>query len=385
MIHSRSRRILLSLFLLPWVGFAQAQVPIEPGDPANPADIPDFYRGTLEDIDSEVAGINRGQVEVIATSPGGLPVYAVYYGEKQDPGSRANYNSAVGARDASSYARKDSTTHPVIYFLGPVHGQEAEGIVGLVNLIRIAETGMDHRGRVWPRLRGMLDSCRVIIVPCGNPDGRKRCPYDSFVGLPTPIMTKYGQGTRKDGSSWGWPGAKALHPMQGDVGILGAYFNDDGINMMHDDFFSPMARETEAILDIARKEAPDMTVSLHSHENKPLILQANYVSWFAKERIDSLARKVNRRYRMEELPAVPEAWFGGPRKEDEESPPTASFNLVSALHQVSGTLSFVFECSHGSLPEASDEPIVNHGDILDIQIYLYEEMLDYALRNRVSW
>ena len=373
------------LCLLTWYGQSMAQIPIDAGDPANPTDIPGFYKGTLKDIETEVSGIERGQVEVIATSPGGLPVYAVCFGQKQDPGTRANYNSAVGARDPSRYARKDNTTKPVIFFLGPVHGQEAEGIVGLVNLIHIAETGKDHRGRAWPRLRGMLDSCRVIIVPCGNPDGRKRCPYDSFVGLPTPVMTKYGQGTRKDGSSWGWPGAKGLHPMQGDVGILGAYFNDEGINMMHDDFFSPMARETEAILDIARKEAPDMTVSLHSHENKPLILQANYVSWYAKKQIDSLARQVNRRYRKEELPSVPEGWFGGPRKEDEESPPVASFNLVSALHQVSGTLSFVFECSHGSLPETSAVPIVNHSDILDIQLFLYEEMFDYALRHRVSW
>lgn len=76
-------------------------------------------------------------------------------------------------------------------------------------------------------------------------------------------MTKYGQGTRKDGSLYGWPGAKAVHPMRGDVGILGAYFNDDGINPMHDEFFAPMAEETKAIVQVARQEAPDITVSLH--------------------------------------------------------------------------------------------------------------------------
>ena len=45
--------------------------------------------------------------------------------------------------------------------------------------------------------------------------------------------------------------------MVGDVGILGAYFNDDGVNPMHDDFFLPMASETEAILRLAREEARD--------------------------------------------------------------------------------------------------------------------------------
>ncbi len=89
--------------------------------------------------------------------------------------------------------------------------------------------------------------------------------------------------------------------MKGDVGILGAYFNDDGINMMHDDFFSPMAAETEAILKIDRTEAPDLTVSLHSHANFPRILQTNYVPWFMKKNILDLMRKVNKRYEKEGL------------------------------------------------------------------------------------
>ena len=112
---------------------------------------------------------------------------------------------------------KDKDTKPVVFFLGPVHGQEVENIVGLVNLIHVAETGKDYRGKEWASLKSKIEKCRVIIVPCGNPDGRKRCPYDSFVGLPTEIMTKYGQGTRKDGTFYGWPGAKAVHPMKGNV------------------------------------------------------------------------------------------------------------------------------------------------------------------------
>ena len=97
-------------------------------------------------------------------------------------------------------------------------------------------------------------------------------------------MTKYGQGTHRDGSPWGWPGAKALHPMKGDVGILGAYFDDDGVNLMHDDFFLPASRATEAILRLARREAPDVAVSLRSHENPPVVLQTAFVPLFVKGR-----------------------------------------------------------------------------------------------------
>jgi hypothetical protein len=359
-----------------------AQTAIEEGDPPNPTDIPAFYKSTLSDLETELLNIRKGEKELIATSPGGLPVHAVYYGQKANIASEANYNSAVAARDLSQYSKKDSSSRPVIFLLGPVHGQEAEGLVGLINLIHIAETGKDYRGREFVQMKSKMDRCRIIVVPCGNPDGRHRCPYDSFLGLPTSVMTKYGQGTHKDGSSWGWPGAKSLHPMKGDVGILGAYFNDDGINMMHDDFFAPMAVETSAILDLARNEAPDMTVSLHSHENRPRILQASYEPWFMKQRIDRLTRQVNQRYLDEGLPGVPSEWIGEPEVEDKTAPPRASFNLISALHHVSGTMAFTFECSHGTLSDRFPEPFVDYEDILDIQLILYDEILNFALKNK---
>ncbi len=377
----------LCLFMMFIYSFGKlfSQVTIEAGDPPNNSDIPGFFKSRLTDIEEEVKSVKKGTVKVLTTSPGGLPVYAVYFGEKEDFHSLANYNSAVAAGNPVYYARKDSSTKPVIFLLGPVHGQEVEGIVGLVNLIHVIETGKDYRGKEWTSLKNKIDKCRVIIVPCGNPDGRKRCPYDSFVGLPTKIMTKYGQGTRKDGTSWGWPLAKSLHPMKTNVGILGAYFNDDGINMMHDDFFSPMAKETKAILEVARSEAPDLTVSLHSHENFPRILPVNYIPWFLKKRVVNIARRVNLRYEKARLAYSPYDWITEPSVEDKGFPPHVSFNLISALHNVSGTMAFTFECSHGSLSETIQEPYVTYDNILDIQLTLYDEMLNYIQENRLYW
>lgn len=360
-----------------------AQVPIDPGDPPNPEPLPAFFASSLSQVEEEIQGMVTGEDRIVATSPGGLPVHAVYYGAREEKHSRANYNSAVAAGDPHYYAEKDSSSKPVVFFLGPVHGHEVEGIAGLVNLIHVAETGRDRRGQDWTSLQNKIRRCRVIIVPCGNPDGRLRCPYDSFLGLPVDIMTKYGQGTRTDGSSWGWPGAKSVHPMRGDVGILGAYFNDEGINMMHDDWFSPMAGETAAILDIVRSEAPDMAVSLHSHHQTSRILPANYVPWFMKMRIDTLTRRLNRRYASAGLPSIPDEWISLPAVEDETAPPGASFNLISAMHHVSGTMAFTFECSHGTVSQSEPDPPVSYGDILDIQLHLYEEMLDYILENRL--
>lgn len=186
-------------------GVTFSQVEIEAGDPGNNTDIRGFFKSRLGDIDEELNKVKKGKVKAIAISPGGRALYSVTYGEKNNLDSQANYNSAVAARNPDNFAKKDCRTKPIVFFLGSVHGQEIEGIVGLLNLIHIAETGKDYRGREWTSLKNKFDQCRVIIVPCCNPDGRKRNPYDSFVGLPTKIMTKYGQGTRKDGSSYGWP------------------------------------------------------------------------------------------------------------------------------------------------------------------------------------
>lgn len=346
-------------------------------------EVPDFYKGTLADIEAAVSGLRRGQADIVARSPGGRPVYAVYYGEKEAFPSTANYNSAVGARNPAYYALKTADSRPVVYLIGPVHGQEAEGIAGLVNLIHIAETGTDHRGRPWPELRDYFDRCRVIIVPCGNPDGRARCPYDSFVGLPVEVMTRYGQGTRADGSSWAWPGVKAVHPMPVDEGMLGAYFNDAGINPMHDDFFFPMAEETRALLKIAADEAPDITVSLHSYELPPSILQPAYLPVFMKQRVADFANHLNDHYKKSGLPHMPGGWHSRPETEDVEYPPKVAFNLVSALHHISGTMAFTFECSHGTIAADGSEPVARHGEILDIQLHLYQELLKYAAGNRL--
>lgn len=365
------RQLVLSFLLVPlWCCYSN---PAKTERRFEQAMIPSFWKSTLQDVKDSISSIERGETQVIARTPGGRPVYLVSYGEKRDFHRQANFQSATGARDPKYYANKPEGTPPIVFVLGPPHGQEIENLVGTLNLIRVAETGKDWRGKEWPRLKENIERCRLLIVPLANPDGRARCPYDSFIGIPEDEMTRVGQGTRKDGTLYGWPGAKAVHPMKGDVGFLGAYFDDKGINLMHDDFFDPMSNVTKALLKTAREEAPDYILNMHSHENAPAVLETDFVPRYCKEIEAQFADRLMKRYRQEGLPA------GSPPTPsiDGETYPPPSFNLSSALHHTCGGVSFVFECCHGLVGKNAAK--ATHNQILDIQLILFDELLQFAV------
>jgi hypothetical protein len=342
---------------------------------------PSFWKSRLTDVGEAVKRVKRGRSRTLARSVGGRDIALVSYGERARRQLAANYNSACAGGDPASYVRKDGRQPPVVLLLGPVHGAEFEGVVGLVNLIEVAETGKDLRGRAWEELAGNLARCRVLIVPSGNPDGRARCQFDSWVGVDLATNERIGMGTRPDGSSYHWPEVKRVHPMRGEaVGTLGAYFNDDGVNLMHDDWFAPMAPETGAFLTLAREEAPDYLVSLHSHASDPSIEPTAYVTRKVKETIKAVGDRVQRRYADAGLPHR----TGGPApREDGTGFPPPSFNLASALHHACGGVAFVFECPVG----VRDDPYPKwtHEQLLDVQLLFFDELFRFAVAHPVEW
>src|SRR5262249_24739298 len=148
------------------------------------------------------------------------------------------------------------------------------------------------------------------------------------------------------GSNYTWPAVKRIHPMRpGVYRSLGSYFNDDGINLMHDEWFEPMAAETRAFFELARDEAPDYIVSLHSHASAPSVEPTTYVPRMVKETIKQLGARVQKRYADAGLPHRAQ---GGPEpREDGMKFPPPSFNLCSALHHACGAVAFVHECCVG--------------------------------------
>jgi hypothetical protein len=345
------------------------------------AQLPAFWRSRLADVDDAVGNVKRGAARVLTRSPGRRNIYLVTYGAKPEGRRKANYNSACGGNDPSSYSGKDGKQRPVVFLLGPVHGGEFEGIVGLVNLLQIAETGSDLRDRKWEQLRENFDKCRVLIVPSGNPDGRARCRADSWVGADLNDDERAEMGVKPDGTNYKWPEVKRIHPMKPEhYRALGSYFNDDGVNLMHDDWFAPMAVATRAIFDLARDEAPDYIVSLHSHASNPSVEPTAYVPRTVKEEIKRIGDRVQKRYADAELPHRP---FGPEPREDGLKFPPPSFNLSSALHHVCGAVSFVHECCVGV--KTPPYPKLTHEQILDIQLLLYDELFRHAVEHPVRW
>lgn len=344
---------------------------------ASPVEVPSWWQSRYEQIVNVIEnGVKKGEVKLISTSPGGRKVYSVSYGEKEpELKGTANFNSAIGGRSLESFYNRDVNIRkrPVIVVQAGMHGQEMEGMVALTSLIKILETGKDIMGREQAELAEKLSKVRIIIIPIANPDGRVRVPYDGWVGLPINEMTKWGQGTMKSGELYGWPKCKRIHPMKGDVGILGAYFDDNGVNMAHDEWTLPMSNTTKAIFDMVRDEAPNMFIDFHSCGSGPVFMPTTYIPMTTKKRLEEFKNtykekleKQNYHFKNSNLMSI----------DGEEGRREPAFNFVSMLYHTGADLPFVFENPHGCI----EYNPYGYEDILNIDQILVGTAIDYICK-----
>ncbi len=327
---------------------------------------PPFWKSRLADVIEVLGGARKGEVWKFGESWGRRPLYTVSYGELEPYKRTANFSAAAYAHKPGAFCRRAPGVKKVLMIIGPVHGGEMEGVVGCLNLVKVLETGTDFRGRSWPGITRNAGKLRIVIVPLANPDGRERLPMDHWVGKTAEEMHEYAQGTRLDGSRWGWPTVAENHPMVGNVGILGGYFNDGGINIYTDCFFRMMAPETRAIFDLAIREAPDFIVNVHSHEMPAELLQTYLVPAKLTKRTAEIQRLYTEQMKERGLPFTP------PR--DTES---GAFELTDALYHATGAVSMIFEGPEGIVGEA-DEPI-GFDEILDSHLVMYELLIELGV------
>ena len=342
--------------------------------------LPAFWKSDLATLENLARTVKKAEVGEITRSAGGRPVWAFRYGERQEVVSRANYNSACGAGDFGSYLDKTGKK-PVVMIVGGVHAGETEGIMSLHNWISLLETGRDLAGKPDPGAAEAAEGVRLVIVPIANPDGRARMVPDAVFGMTRAELEYWAQGTWKDGSLCKWPDCKKVHPIKDHVEFLGSYFNDDGINLMHDQFFKPMAPETQALMDLAMEEYADFILLLHGGSNsKNMLLNTCYAPVEHNEALRSLAELCHAKAEPEGLVfQIPEVPAGPPTGKGKGAPP--SFNLTSALHHATGAIAALFE---------SNEHIIDmegikftHEQIYRSHCILFEETLRYMKDNQI--
>jgi len=305
--------------------------------------IPDFYANTLAAVREALGRVRKAQVWEFGRSGGDRPLHAVAYGEKEALTRTANFSAAMAGNNPKAFFG-EGRQKQVLMVMAAIHGGEMEGIAGMLNLIHLMETGSDLRGREWPALLELMQRLRLIIIPCANPDGREHVPTDDPQSHSPEQLEVLYQGTWSSGEAIGWIPSKSFNPLPLDrVGLLGGYFNDNGVNLLHGAFLPrEVAPESHALLALALEETPDMVLDLHSCGAGPFcIVGGHLIPEWANARTHYFDAVVRSLLRERGLGAKPWTVPGlSPEAPD----------LDDLFYGICGAIPMVFEGPHGMDP-----------------------------------
>lgn len=334
--------------------------------------IPKYWRSSNADLEEIIKLVKRGKVSIAGESAGKRPIYKIEYGASNIKLGRANLSSALGAHDVRCYADKTGNDYvPTLFLVGSVHGGEFEGTMALINLINLMETGVDLAGCEHPELLALMEKIHLVLIPIANPDGRARVPFLSVVGMSMPEFRYYNQGSWHNGELCGWPGCKTIHPIKDECEFLGAYFNDDGVNMMHEDFFGEVSNESKILIDVCRKEVPDLSIQIHGGTNSiSSLLPTEYASQQNMDKCMKLSNSVKARFDME----------GIQYKVSGVGTISSAFGLKGAMHHVCGEPVLTFESNQGLLN--CGQACYTYDEIYRSHILLFEEAAKYVLSTK---
>lgn len=320
----------------------------------------DWWRVRVAEIIEDVNAIKKGHVEVAAHTPGGFPVYCVTYGEKL-PQKKTMWPSLTGSKHPEYYSNTDQQT---LMFVTGIHADETEGIVALSNVLKLLETGVDHRGIARPHLVELAQNFRLVFMPCVNMDARSFAP-DCLMGCTpddyAPLHTRL-----KNGKYLVWPDLKEYFPLPMDeVDQLGSYYNFNGVNIQLDcapgNIFSD---EAKAILRIAHEERIDCFVNMHSARDSAFIIPPPNFTYPGNFKT---VHAINRLWtkKMEK----PEPDYG-------EDAYSIQCDINNAVTLATGAVSMTYEAAALKV-----EPFDNK---LEAAYRLIEAVMEYALEQPVS-
>ena len=341
--------------------------------------IPSYWISTYEDVTGFLLkNVHKGKVEIIGKTAGGRAIRAVMYGSPRKGTGTTTFSGSLGFGDSRAYRGPD---HEKKVYMGmaSVHGGEFEGIVGMVNLISVIETGRDLRGREWPQINEWFSKLdRVILIPIVNADGRVRIPLrmESFRGTDFTVAEFLNTGGKPDGTITGWPQIKEFIPMNMDgPSFPGGYPNDAGVNIQHDDFAGRKQPETQALFDLTAKEKPDIIINMHTgavymRMDRPLGEPA------LNNAFDSLFKYVHSELGAKGLQYSHDPEVAG----DPANASTGVYNLDGALNFHCGALSVVVESPSHSFDGLNEDgkPAAQTPDMLiDAQLICHQQAMKF--------
>jgi len=352
-------------------------------------DIPSFWLSTVDEVNAFLKNhVHKGQVEIIGRSAGGRPIRAVSYGQSRQGKGTSTFSGSLGFGDVRVYRGPD---HGKTVYMGmsAVHGGEFEGIVGMVNLISVIETGKDLRGKEWPEIVALVQKLdRLVLIPIVNPDGRVRIPLrmEAFRGSNENIAEFLNTGGKPDGTLTGWPQVKEFIPADFNrPGFPGGYPNDAGVNIQHDDFFGEYQPETQALFDLAAQERPDLIINMHTGAVY-MLMHRPFCEPVLHPAFDTLFCRVQSSLAIHGLSKTKD-----PKVEaDLNNVPMGVYNLDGALNLLCGALSVVVESpSHGYSGTSGDgQPAMLSPDMLvDSQLICHQEAMRFLAETggRSKW
>ncbi len=354
-----------------------------------PVEIPSFWVSTYDDVNAFLEKtVKKGQIEIIGTSAGGRLIRAVFYGKPRQGKGTTTFSGSLGFGDVRAYRGPDHDK-TVYMAMAAVHGGEFEGIVGVVNLISVIETGRDLRGKEWPDITNIVQKLdRIVLIPITNPDGRVRIPLrmelyrDTVYTIPEFLNT----GGKPDGTITGWPQIKEFIPMDfSKPGFPGGYPNDAGVNCQHDDFLGKVQPETQALLDLTEREKPDLIINMHTGAvfmlmHKPLGEPALGPAF------DNLFRYVHSELAVNGLQDSED-----PVKESDPSrSPLSTYNLDGALNWHCGALSVVVESPSHAFSgnrRSQAKQIESPDNLLNAQLICHQQSMKFLAETggRSKW
>ncbi len=352
-------------------------------------DIPSFWISTVEEVSEFLySRVKRGQIEIIGTSAGGRPVRAVLYGKPRIGKGTTTFSGSLGLKELQTYRGADYEKTVYLGMAG-VHGGEFEGIVGMVNLISVIETGKDLRGKEWPEIGMLVEKLdRLILIPMMNPDGRSRIPLrmERYRETDRTVHQYLNCGGYADGSLLGYPQVKEFIPLDfGMVSFPGGYPNDAGVNIQCDDFLGDRQPETQALFDLAEREKPDLILNMHTGAYY-MNMHRPYCEPALLPVFDGLFKYVHSKLATEGLRKTKDT----DKEADPKRTSSFPFNIDGALNLHCGTLSVTVESpSHGFSNQSGDGVIAFHTPerLLDAQLICHQEAMRFLVDSggRSQW